>query len=459
MIYNAGPLPNFAEYDIELPAAGTYQLALRYAAAESRPIELTLDGHPLARDAARAATGSWQPDTQSWSIEAVVPFARGKHVIRLQRGGPFPHVDKLALLPARFAKAATDESWRAVGQASDDRELNPFFLDQWASYLDRTRDDADSVMRVWHAWRQAEEQGSVPQLDEGTLVAQSLLRAPRPGSLAELAHRYAGLFRDAQAAWQPKGRTVELLDPVLEAFRQVLVSAQGPLAIPADSEGRDGFYSREMNESLRALKKQVESWEQSKPAIDQALAVAEREPQNLKVHIRGNHLTLGDEVPRQFPRILAGDSQPPIGALASGRLELAHWLTRADHPLTSRVMVNRIWQSHFGEGVVRTSDNFGRLGERPDNQALLDWLARRFVESGWSVKAFKHLSDEHRVQRSRGRSRSRKSFIVAHEPPPTGSRGNSRRDSGRRRPGRLVDGRHVAQLQEPYLRHEHRFGQ
>src|SRR5207247_1948712 len=77
-----------------------------------------------------------------------------------------------------------------------------------------------------------------------------------------------------------------------------------------------------------------------------------------RVHIRGSYARLGEAVPRHFPRVIAGDSQPPIGD-GSGRLQLARWVARADHPLTARVMVNRIWQHHFGQGIVRTPSNFG----------------------------------------------------------------------------------------------------
>ena len=71
----------------------------------------------------------------------------------------------------------------------------------------------------------------------------------------------------------------------------------------------------------------------------------------------------------------------------SGRLELAHAIASADNPLTARVMVNRIWQHHFGRGLVASSSNFGVLGERPSHPELLDWLAHRFMASGWSIKA------------------------------------------------------------------------
>lgn len=108
------------------------------------------------------------------------------------------------------------------------------------------------------------------------------------------------------------------------------------------------------------------------------------------IHIRGRYDRLGPVVSRKFPRVLAGDKQKPVTE-GSGRLQLARWLASPDNPLTARVMVNRIWQHHFGEGIVRTPNNYGKLGEPPSHPELLDWLAHRFVESGWSIKAMHRL--------------------------------------------------------------------
>src|SRR5262249_24045643 len=107
-------------------------------------------------------------------------------------------------------------------------------------------------------------------------------------------------------------------------------------------------------------------------------------------HIRGSYDQLGARVPRRFPEVLAKGEQPAIRA-GSGRLDLARWLGSADNPLTARVMVNRVWQHHFGEGIVRTPSNFGVLGERPTHPELLDFLAARFIESGWSIKTMHRL--------------------------------------------------------------------
>jgi cytochrome c553 len=142
---------------------------------------------------------------------------------------------------------------------------------------------------------------------------------------------------------------------------------------------------------LKRLQGELGALEKAKPELPAAMAVTEGTPGNLRIHLRGNHLTLGHEVPRRFPRILAGEKQSSIDGKQSGRLQVAEWLTRRDNPLTARVLVNRLWHWHFGAGLVRSPDNFGALGDRPINQQLLDWLAVRFVESGWSLKAMHRL--------------------------------------------------------------------
>ena len=111
-------------------------------------------------------------------------------------------------------------------------------------------------------------------------------------------------------------------------------------------------------------------------------------PVHARVQIRGNKLDLGDEVPRRNLEILGNE---PVADSGSGRLELADWLTRPQNPLTARVMVNRIWQHHFGRGLVGTENDFGARGERPTHPQLLDWLATRFREHNWSIKSMHRL--------------------------------------------------------------------
>jgi hypothetical protein len=108
-------------------------------------------------------------------------------------------------------------------------------------------------------------------------------------------------------------------------------------------------------------------------------------PQDVKIHLRGRYDRLGKVVPRGFPAILKGPTVGPI--TGSGRLQLAQWLSSKENPQTARVMVNRIWQHHFGEGIVRTPNNFGKLGTPPTHPELLDYLAVQFMKNGWSIKS------------------------------------------------------------------------
>jgi len=125
------------------------------------------------------------------------------------------------------------------------------------------------------------------------------------------------------------------------------------------------------------------------PVIDLAYAATEGTPTNARIHLRGDPATLGDEVPRKFPDVLGGQTlQNPA---ASGRLELADWLTDRANPLTARVVVNRVWQWHFGTGLVKTPNDFGLRGAAPTHPELLDHLAAEFMASGWRIKHLHRL--------------------------------------------------------------------
>lgn len=120
-----------------------------------------------------------------------------------------------------------------------------------------------------------------------------------------------------------------------------------------------------------------------------AMGVRDRQkPADCKVNIKGDAKKLGEVIPRGFLTAchVEGVDSPGPAVEGSGRLELARWLTGPNHPLTARVMVNRIWQQLYGTGIVGTPNDFGIYGERPTHPQLLDHLAIRFVEGGWSMK-------------------------------------------------------------------------
>ena len=113
-------------------------------------------------------------------------------------------------------------------------------------------------------------------------------------------------------------------------------------------------------------------------------------PTNPHVFLRGNPGNRGPEVPRQFLAILAGENRKPFQK-GSGRLELAQAIASPENPLTARVFVNRVWLQHFGSAIVRTPSDFGLRSESPSHPELLDYLASRFMESGWSIKSLHRL--------------------------------------------------------------------
>jgi hypothetical protein len=287
------------------------------------------------------------------------------------------HGPKLAayLLAARqvYQDGAQPE---AVAQQAN---LNATLLQKWVNYL---KPSSEKIRGYLNEWNEAEA-----------------------GKRAEVAMRYQTRFQQRLAEWE------EPLNAWRAKYQKALSDNQTLPEKPKFEAGEDRFFddvyfdggpfvvsdkekqsfSAEQWAVLEKLRAEQGALKKAAPPEpEMACAIEEGEPAQQKVLIRGDYNSPGEEAPRAFPAILARyDTQPQFSG--SGRLQLAEWLTQPENPLPKRVIVNRIWQWHFGEGLVRTPDNFGKMGERPTHPELLDFLAAKFSASGSSVKAMHRL--------------------------------------------------------------------
>jgi hypothetical protein len=168
-------------------------------------------------------------------------------------------------------------------------------------------------------------------------------------------------------------------------FLEKVKSNLAPSNKPVDNRQ---FVIRQRQRQLAQLEAELRSMEAAGPGGGPT-AVGVRDvarPADCRVHIRGETDKLGPEVPRGFISLVRLPGSQKVNPSQSGRLELAQWLTSKDNPLTARVMANRVWAHLFGQGLVRTVDNFGTTGEKPSHPELLDYLAAQFMRDDWSVK-------------------------------------------------------------------------
>ena len=439
----------FVEWKVEVPTAGKYRIELRYASRRPTAVKMLLNGKRIKLRAAAKRTGNRRsrPNAQSqkWFDEGVYEFQAGENILRLEGKRGFPTIDQYAVTAADEDAPVVVQTRALV----DEYELEPAVFDQWVNYLRDSERRGDPVMLVWHtfadlfeddldqqdetaqeivselreelaavaeelvreAQRGKKKEKKTEDDDEDTVesfLASSLLGGLAPTSLDDLAGRYQTLFATIDRAYQERlsrfeparedqefseeeedelERARRLPDVQQEQVRRFLYSSEGPFAAPS---GLEKLYDKSTREQVVAMRGEVEEMEEAAPTpLARAMAVTEGVMTDLPVHIRGDYLNLAkEEVPRGILRLADHLVAPPtIDPERSGRLELARWLTDPEHPLTARVMVNRIWQGHFGVGIVASSSNFGLRGEQPSHAKLLDYLAREFIAGDWSIKA------------------------------------------------------------------------
>jgi hypothetical protein len=203
--------------------------------------------------------------------------------------------------------------------------------------------------------------------------------------------KLAKLSAEAQEAHRtpPEKRNGGQQELVAETARRVVVTEAEIVKALSDEE----------KTKLKALQEKLKTFDSSKPPPPPTAMGLQDDAKAVKTYIleRGELKNRGDEVLPGFPLVFTGGKAtaakvaPPRSGTTGRRAALAGWIASKDNPLTARVIVNRLWQHHFGQGLVRTASDFGLRGEPPTHPELLDWLAVEFVERGWSLKAMHRL--------------------------------------------------------------------
>jgi hypothetical protein len=305
------------------------------------------------------------------------------------------------LMAQRDLKAFPEEGFDVVVGKGD---VVPAFVRRWKTYLDASSKVDDPIFRPWRKYAELRDDEFASRVVEETRklhltglnarVAEAF--AEPPASIREVAERYGKLFAKVDWLWQMLDKSYAGQIPPDAAFKslqEVLYGPHSPCVVPDEAiVSIEWFFDTDTIVAMWKLQGDVDRWLiQSPMAPPHAVALVDRnEIREARIFRRGNPANPGDEVSRHFLNVIAGPDPKPFSQ-GSGRLELARAITDPANPLTARVWVNRVWLHHFGSGLVRTPSDFGLRAEPPSHPELLDWLARRLVDEGWSTKALHRM--------------------------------------------------------------------
>ena len=283
-------------------------------------------------------------------------------------------------------------------------DLRPPIVYRWYVYLKQTAANGHPVFTAWHRLRELEDEhfvGQVPALlaelaqrpagEVNPVILAALVENP-PCSMQDVADRYGLVFRqqyelDKQRKTSPpQGNPAPVQpSPAEQEILAVLLDEQSPTFFPPE-ETPFLIDRRYMNENWKR-RQDLQNFQVESPGAPPRAPVLTDvdKPLEPRVFTRGDPNQRGQKVPRQWLGLLAGETREPFQQ-GSGRLELARAIASDQNPLTTRVLVNRIWLHHFGKALVRGASDFGTRSDPPTHPLLLDYLAGRFVAEGWSIK-------------------------------------------------------------------------
>lgn len=285
------------------------------------------------------------------------------------------------------------------------KDLNPAVIQRWARLLEKSRRRHDPVLAPWHKLAQlaaAESTDAFSQAsakliakwsthEDGQRLNRAILDALKSAplnNLKDVTDRYSEVFANVDALWNTAESTgaTALSDADLEEIRQLLYGADSPAVVSMNEIQDFLFVDATTQNQFHEQQRQIEDWIASPGAAPHAHVLLDSvTPADSPVFLRGNASNPGEKVPRRFLEVLSSPDRRPFQT-GSGRLELALAIVNPENPLTARVMVNRVWLHHFGNGLVRTPSDYGLRGEAPTHPELLDYLASQFMANGWSIK-------------------------------------------------------------------------